>query len=90
MLWALRGNLSLLNNDPERASVDLEKANSINPRNPLTLLGFAKLHFAKNNYTSSREYIQSVKELDGDGLFAQEADELLTRMEGNIIATGSV
>jgi len=93
-LYALRGNLYLLNNDMDRATEDLNKAFSLDPRNPVTLLGLAKLHFAKNNYTSAREYIQSTKETDPDGVFGEQADELLQKMEntgsGSINASGSI
>lgn len=86
MLYALRGNLHLLGNDLDRAAEDLSKAYSINNRNPAALLGFAKLHFAKNNYTSAKEYIQSTKEIDPDGVFGDQADSLLKEMEVSEIA----
>ncbi|NCP76817.1 tetratricopeptide repeat protein [bacterium] len=93
-LYALRGNLYLLNNDIDRAMEDLNKAFSLDSRNPITLLGLAKLHFAKNNYTSAKEYIQSTKEIDPDGVFGEQADELLQKMEntgsGSINASGSI
>lgn len=81
MLYALRGNLSLLNGNMDRATEDLSKAISMNARNPVATLGFAKLHFQKNNYTSAKEYIQSTKDIDPDGLSGAEADELLKKIE---------
>jgi len=80
MLYALRGNLSLINNNPERATEDLSQAFSMNARNPVTTLGFARLHFAKNNFTSAKEYIQSTKDIDPDGLSGEQADELLQKI----------
>lgn len=87
-LYALRGNLYLVGNDFDRAGEDLSKAYTMNARNPAATLGFAKLHFAKNNYTSAKEYIQSTKEIDPEGVFAEQADELLKKMEG-VETTGS-
>ncbi|MDD2891795.1 MAG: tetratricopeptide repeat protein [Candidatus Gracilibacteria bacterium] len=81
MLYALRGNLYLLNNNMDIAADDFSKAYTINPRNPVVTLGFAKWHFAKNNYTSAKEYIQSTKELDPNGVFEEQADELLKEIE---------
>ncbi|EKD30363.1 MAG: hypothetical protein ACD_78C00076G0001 [uncultured bacterium (gcode 4)] len=81
MLYALRGNLYLLSDDLDRAAEDFSKAYSINIHNPATLLGFAKWHFVKNNYTSAKEYIQSTKEIDPDGIFGEQADELLKKIE---------
>lgn len=63
------------------AADDFSKAYTINPRNPVVTLGFAKWHFAKNNYTSAKEYIQSTKELDPNGVFEEQADELLKEIE---------
>lgn len=87
-LYALRGNLYLLGNDLDHAADDLSKAYTMNTRNPVATLGLAKWHFAKNNYTSAKEYIQSTKELDPEGVFAQQADELLKKME-SMETTGS-
>ncbi len=89
MLYALRGNLYLLNDDLDHSAEDLNKAYSINARNPATTLGFAKLHFVKNNYTSAKEYIQSTKEIDPDGIFGEEAEELLKKIEDAETANGS-
>lgn len=97
MLYALRGNLYIMNHDADRATEDLSKAYSLNSRNPVATLGFARLHFAKNNFTSAREYIQSTKEIDPEGAFGELADELLKQMEamttigsGSLDMTGSV
>lgn len=81
MLYALRGNLYLLNNNLDRAAEDISKAYSINAKNPVATLGFAKLHFLKNNYASAKEYIQYTKEIDPDGLFGEQADDLLKKIE---------
>lgn len=80
-LYALRGDLYLLNNDLDHAAEDYSKAYSLNTKNPVTTLGFAKLHFAKNNFASSREYIQSTKDIDSDGVFGEQAAELLKKIE---------
>lgn len=96
MLYALRGNLYILNGDNDRASDDLAKVLSMNPRNPVATLGFAKLHFAKNNYTSAKEYIQSTKEIDPDGLFAEEAEGIMKKIQdaesgiGQPVSAGTV
>lgn len=91
MLYALRGNLYLLGNDMDRAVEDLSKAYSMNISNPVAALGFAKLHFAKNNYTSAKEYIQSTKELDPDGVFGEQAVELLKKIEDSeIVGSGAL
>ena len=81
MLYALRGNLHILNNDLDRAVTDLVKAHSLNTSNPVTTLGFAKWHFMKNNFASAKEYIQSTKDIDSDGAFGERADELLQEIE---------
>lgn len=67
MLYAQRGNLYLINGNMDRAADDLSKAYSMDSRNPVATLGFAKLHFTKNNFTSAKEFIQSTKELDPEG-----------------------
>ncbi len=93
MLYALRGNLYLWNNDIDLATDDLTKAHSFNPRNPMTTLWFAKLHFIKNNFTSAKEYIQSTKDNDADGPIAEEADRLLKKieeMEVQVVLTGAI
>ncbi len=61
--------------------MDFNRAYSLNSGNPGAVLGFAKWHFSKNNYTSAKEYIQSTKEIDPDGVFGHEADELLIKIE---------
>ncbi|MDD2916260.1 MAG: hypothetical protein PHH70_00240 [Candidatus Gracilibacteria bacterium] len=81
MLYALRGELDLQNKDMDHAIDDLTKASSLDARNPAVALGFARLHFQKNNFTSSREYIQSTKNLDSDGVFGEQADMLLKQIE---------
>lgn len=89
-LYAQRGILSLLRDDLDYAGEDIHKAYSMNARDPVANLAFAKWHFAKNNYTSAKEYIQSTKELDPDGAFGEQADELLKNIENteNITGTG--
>lgn len=89
MLYALRGTLYLLNNDPDQATDDLTKASSLDARNPVATLGFAKLHFQKNNFTSAKEYIQSTKDIDADGVFGEEADALLKQIEQTENGTGT-
>ncbi len=81
MLYALRGTLYLLNSAPDRAIDDLTKASALDMRNPVATLGFAKLHFQKNNFTSAKEYIQSTKDIDADGVFGEEASTLLKQIE---------
>jgi tetratricopeptide (TPR) repeat protein len=83
MLYALRGNLYLLNDDLDHAIEDLSKAYSMNTRNPVATLGFAKLHFIKNNFTSAKEYIQSTKDIDANGVFSEQAEELLKKIESS-------
>lgn len=94
MLLALRAQTYLLTNNLDRAESDLERAYSLNPRNPFTLLGFAQLHFAKNDYTSAREFIKNVWEVDPDGLFTEQTKKLTLDMdrkeqEALLIASGS-
>jgi Tfp pilus assembly protein PilF len=80
-----------LNNDTDLAADDLNKAYTLNGRNPAVTLGLAKLHFTKNNYTSAKEYIQSTKVLDPDGVFGEQADELLKKIENpEIIGSGAL
>lgn len=86
-----------MNNDFNRALLDFNKAYSLNSDNPGAVLGFAKWHFSKNNYTSAKEYIQSTKEIDSDGVFGHEADELLKKIEsteqtqtGSLDMSGSI
>lgn len=81
MLYAERANLYLLNNNTDKAVEDLSRAYSMNPRNPVATLGFAKLHFAKNNFTSAKEYIHSTKTLDPEGALGEQATELLKKIE---------
>ncbi|MDP2103299.1 MAG: tetratricopeptide repeat protein, partial [Candidatus Gracilibacteria bacterium] len=92
MLLALRAQTYLLTNNLDRAESDLEHAYSLNPRNPLTLLGFAQLHFAKNDYTSARESVKNMQEVDPDGIFTEEAKKLtldINKKEQEVLATAS-
>lgn len=91
MLYVLRGNINLLNNDLDRAITDFHKSYSMNARNPGATLGFAKWHYAKNNYTSAKEYILSTKEIDPDGIFGREADEFLKKIQTTeIVGSGTL
>ena len=67
----------------DRAADDLSKAYSMDSRNPVATLGFAKLHFTKNNFTSAKEFIQSTKELDPEGVLGEQATELLAKIESS-------
>ena len=62
----------------------------MNARNPVTTLGFARLHFAKNNFTSAKEYIQSTKDIDPDGISGEQAEELLQKIEASERESGTL
>gem|GEM_PF-552351 len=92
MLLSLRSSLYLNTNNLDRAETDLQRAYAINPRNPFTLLQYAKLHFAKNDYTSAKGFIKNVLEADPNSIFAEEAKKLTTdinKKEQEILATAS-
>ena len=49
--------------DPEQAEMYLRKGLELNPRAPKSLLAMARLSFAKENYLSTRAYLQRYSEV---------------------------
>lgn len=81
MLFALRGSLYINTHNLDRAQTDLSRAYSLNPRNQFTLFQFARLHFAKNDYTLSKESANNAIAADPNGSFVDEVKNLLKEVE---------
>lgn len=87
-LVAMRGWVSEIRGDDEKAVRDFGKALDMNRRNPIALLRFGIYYKDKNNAALAKSYLEAAKEADTSGTFGDDAAKALEEM-ANATSSGS-
>lgn len=74
-LVAMRGWVSQIRDEDEKAVKDFTKALEMNRRNPIALLRFGILYKEKGDFQTAKGYFEAAKEADTSGTFGEDAQK---------------
>lgn len=87
-LVAMRGWVSQIRGEDDKAVKDFGKALDMNRRNPIALLRFGIFYKDKGNATLAKSYLEAAKEADTSGTFGDDASKALDELATTAAAQG--